>query len=69
MKRGRIKLDDIDGESDEDDKLEDSGCRSLLKVEQFFILDKVKENTKLSLAILHLEGKALLDCMSKFITN
>ncbi|GJV27346.1 retrotransposable element Tf2 [Tanacetum coccineum] len=26
MKRGKIKLDDIDGESDEDDKLEDSGC-------------------------------------------
>ncbi|GKA11388.1 hypothetical protein Tco_0690934, partial [Tanacetum coccineum] len=28
MKRGRTKIDDIDGQSDEDDKLEDSGCRS-----------------------------------------
>ncbi|GJS28668.1 retrotransposable element Tf2 [Tanacetum coccineum] len=42
---------------DDDDKLEDSGW--LLKVEQFFSLDMVKENTKLPLAVLHLEGKAL----------
>lgn len=31
----------------------------LLKVEQFFSLDRIREDTKLPLAILHLEGKAL----------
>ncbi|GJV00143.1 retrotransposon-related protein [Tanacetum coccineum] len=55
----RSRLNNIEDESDDDDKLEDSGCRWLFKVEQFFSLDKVKENTKLPLAVLHLEGKSL----------
>ncbi|GJS00216.1 retrotransposon-related protein [Tanacetum coccineum] len=55
----RSRLNNIEDESDDDDKLEDSGCRWLFKVGQFFSLDKVKENTKLPLAVLHLEGKSL----------
>ncbi|GKC16027.1 retrotransposable element Tf2, partial [Tanacetum coccineum] len=52
MKRGKIKLDDIDGESDEDDKLEDSGCSLvdligwLLKVEQKQVTPSWKQYVK-----------------------